>query len=159
MAVSLTKYSRAKWRGLGFRVFDGETVFQLQGGLPRKSDLFGFADLICVRTGELVLLQVTSVHNMRDRLKKIQREKTGAGQWQAPMRDIARDLLSIPSLRIVIDGWEKDARGHYKNRELPVTWDDLDAPRIDFGSGRKKPSLDAEVARLTLDAYLQNPKP
>lgn len=121
MAVNLQQYSRRKWRERGYYVEAGEHVLR-GGGHVRRRDTFGFADLICVKEGSLVFLQVTSWGNVSSRINKIARESHGTGQWARPMVEIAEDLLSIPGVRIVVEGWKQDGAGRpWYDREVEVT--------------------------------------
>ena len=109
----------------------------------RRHDTFGFADLLCVRAmpyleadgkhagswmgGQLVLLQVTSWSNVSARVNKIARESHGKGQHARPMIDIAKMLLSIPGVRIVVEGWKLDkTTNRWESREVEVTPEELD---------------------------------
>ena len=68
--TNLTAKSRAKWRKKGYAVFGTETVTRYAGHVLRH-DLFGFVDLVAVKAGSMVLLQVTSWGNVSARANKI----------------------------------------------------------------------------------------
>lgn len=89
--------------------------------MTHRSDLFGFSDLVAVKEGEpLVFLQVTSSSNVPSRLTKILEETTGSGQWETPLRDIAKAVI-ISGAQIIIEGWAKNKSRRYECRDLPVT--------------------------------------
>lgn len=133
MSTNLLTYSRRKWRDRGYYVEGTESIIRLPGGITRRSDLFGFADLVAVpdpyrdMDPALVLLQVTSRSNMSTRLRKIVEGSTGKGQWETPMADIARAVLRSGN-RVVVEGWDQPkgpgTRWRYKEREL--TLEDLE---------------------------------
>ena len=121
MARNLQGLSRKKWRDRGYAVEAGEHVSRI-GKIVRRHDTFGFADLICVKPGQLVWLQVTSWSNVSARVNKIAREDHGKGQWSRPIRDTAKDLLSIHGIRIVVEGWKQDPNNlRWESREIEVT--------------------------------------
>jgi hypothetical protein len=114
--------SRAKWRKSGHYVETVEHMVHLPGGLPRRSDLFGFVDLLAVpqNVGEpWVFVQVTGWTNVSTRRNKIRDESTGSGQWSMRMRELARRILDRGD-RIVIEGWRKRDR-RYEHKEIELT--------------------------------------
>lgn len=54
----------------GFRPYVTEHNIKNRG-LAYKQDLFGFADLLCLRDGEVLAVQTTTRSNMNARIKKI----------------------------------------------------------------------------------------
>lgn len=123
--ANLLTYSRRKWRAKGFRPPQGyiaaaETIMR-GGGRVRRKDLFGFADLVLVRPGEIVFLQVTSWSNVSARVNKIAREIEGSGQWAVPMASIAKSLMSCLGVRIVVEGWKQDDNLRWIDREVEIT--------------------------------------
>ena len=121
MSRNLQGLSRAKWRKAGYAVEAGEHVSRL-GTIVRRHDTFGFADLIAVKPGELVFLQVTSWSNVSARVNKIANETHGRGKWERPIRDYAKELLSIYGIRIVVEGWKQDKNTlRWSSREVEVT--------------------------------------
>ena len=68
---------------------------------PRRLDLFGFIDLLAMRPGELIGVQVTSTSNISARIHKIE---------QSPYRDW---WVSTGS-RLEVHGWSKKAQGKRK---------------------------------------------
>jgi len=144
MMANLQGHARKKWRAAGYFVEAGEHVSRIgpfggQGayGGVRRHDTFGFADLLCVKPGaeawfdgELVLLQVTSWSNVSARVNKIARESHGLGQHARPMIEIAKMLLSIPGVRIVVEGWKLNkTTNRWESREVEVTPEVLDERR------------------------------
>ena len=149
--ANLQGHARKKWRAGGYFVEAGEHVSRLgyvqqgeHGPRPivRRHDTFGFADLLCVKgayetdfghcriDGELVLLQVTSWSNVSARVNKIARESHGLGQHARPMIEIAKMLLSIPGVRIVVEGWKLNkTTNRWESREVEVTPEVLDERR------------------------------
>lgn len=130
--------SRKRWRDLGYHVENGECVSSYS-----KSDLFGFADLVAVPLEEAdlietvtpagiispladpwIYIQSTSWAKVPTRLRKIQEEEFGKGQWARPIRRLARLILERGDL-IVIEGWRKDKSGRYELRERWLTLEDL----------------------------------
>ena len=124
MAVNLNPYSRAKWRERGYRICKLETVNAFSK-IVRYNDFFGFGDLAAVKEGELVIIQITSRAGIHGRVTKMREETTGDGQWEFPIREAIRLLLSVPGIRIVIDGWYKE-KNRRKCREVEITNELLD---------------------------------
>ncbi len=135
MSTALTAHARKKWRAMGYFVEQGEHITRM-GSIVRRHDTFGFADLLCVKEGSLVLLQVTSWSNVSARVNKIARESHGSGQHARPMAEIANNLLSIydyddahypddwspACVRIVVEGWKLDKKtNRWVSREIEVT--------------------------------------
>ena len=119
MSVNYGPYTRRKWRADGYFVEQAEHISRV-GPRVRRHDTFGFADYICIKPGEIVFLQVTSWGNVSSRINKIARETHGSGQWAEPMVILANTLLSVPGVRIVVEGWQlKDNR--WISREVEVT--------------------------------------
>lgn len=124
--------SRRKWRDRNYFVEKCEYIMRLPGGVTRRSDLFGFADLLCIPTpdaerDEWVYLQVTSRSNISTRLRKIQNQETGKGQWARPISLLARAVLERGD-RVVIEGWDQpNGPGtRWRDKEREVTLEDLD---------------------------------
>lgn len=129
MSSNLMVYSRRKWRRLGYHVEGTETVTRY-GNKVLRHDLFGFVDMIAIKPGRIVLVQVTSWTNVSARANKIAREKTGTGQHRTPMFDLALILLSTPNVEIIVEGWRKSKTTHrWECRELLVTANELNARR------------------------------
>lgn len=78
------------------------------GGMFRRHDLFGIADLMYLADGEAGLVQVTSGSNVSARIKKIaDSEHIG---------DIRK-----AGLRVFVHGWSKRANGRYELREIDLS--------------------------------------
>jgi hypothetical protein len=121
VARNLNGFARKKWRDRGYYVEAGEHVSRI-GKHVRRHDTFGFADLLCVRAGSIVLLQVTSWSNVSARVNKIAREDHGKGQHARPMIEIAKNLMSCAGVRIVVEGWKQDKQTlRWSSREVEVT--------------------------------------
>lgn len=120
-STSLLAHSRRKWRADGYFLEAAEHVKRL-GMIVTRHDLFGFADLVAIKRGEIVFLQVTSWSNVMSRVNKIACEKHGLGKYKRPIREIAKDLLSVPGVRIIVEGWKKSSKtGLWESREVDVT--------------------------------------
>lgn len=119
-------HCRKKWRAMGYFVDSAESIIRLPGGITRRNDLFGFVDAVAVKEGEpLVFLQVTSWANVSARLRKIQREETGSGQWATPLRDLARAVI-VSGAEVIIEGWRKSPKnGRYECKEIRLTLEHL----------------------------------
>lgn len=128
MTTNLLTHSRKHWRGKGYYVEGTESIVRLPGGVTRRSDLFGFADLVAVplerEDDTWVFLQVTSHSNGAARVRKIRKETTGKGQWERPMMDLAEEILERGD-RIVVEGWHQpDGPGtRWVRRPREVTLD------------------------------------
>ena len=112
--------SRKKWRDQGYYVEAGEHVSRI-GKIPRRHDTFGFADLIAVKPGSIVFLQVTSWSNVSARVNKIACEEHGIGQHARPMIEIAKNLMSCCGVRIIVEGWKQHPNLRWESREVEVT--------------------------------------
>ena len=127
MAANYGPHTRKKWRAAGYYVEGSEHISRV-GPRVRRHDLFGFADYVCVKPGEIVLLQVTSWGNVSSRVNKIAREEHGKGQWSTPMIELAKNLMSCCGVRIVVEGWQLK-NNRWVSREVEVTPLLLDARR------------------------------
>lgn len=147
--ADLKAKSRTYWRKRGFHVENGETIMHAPGGIVRRHDIFGFADLIAVpvkatkvewpehvvkQTSPTDLLvrppwiwiQSTSWANVPARRTKIIRELVGQGQWAVPIRRLAAAVLLHHF--VVIEGWRKKKGSRlYERREhwleIPELWE------------------------------------
>lgn len=70
-----------------------------------RQDLFGFADVLALKKGEVLAVQCTSWANVPARVKKIADHENIA---------IVRDA----NIRVVVWGWKKVARGQWDYREV-----------------------------------------
>jgi hypothetical protein len=129
MARNLQGLSRRKWRARGYHVEAAEHVSRI-GKVVRRHDTFGFADLIAIRPGEIIFVQVTSWSNVSARANKIARERHGIGQWSVPILELAKTLLSVAGVRILVEGWRQDPKTlRWEDRELEITPKTLDERR------------------------------
>jgi len=134
MAANFLTYSRRKWRGKGYYVEGTEQISRVPGGLTRRHDLFGFCDLLALpsrRDSQIlvddrtwVFIQVTSWGHVSTRLRKIQNEKHGRGQWEIPISTLARHVLERGD-KILIEGWKLD-KGRWICKERWLTLEDLE---------------------------------
>jgi hypothetical protein len=92
--VSPTVRSLAHLRDQGYHV---EIVEQNKraGIKVWKQDLWGWADLLCVRRGEVLAVQVTSRSNVSSRVKKI---------TDSPLLPLVREA----GIRVLVHGWDAD---------------------------------------------------
>jgi hypothetical protein len=97
-----TQRSTQHLRGLGYLV---EKVEQRVPHTNTTRDLFGIVDLLAIRPGEVLGVQVTSGSNVAARVRKI------------------ADHPNTPAVReagigIVVQGWRKNAAGKWTMREV-----------------------------------------
>ena len=126
MSTNFLGLSRRKWRERGYYVEGTESIIRL-GGMTRRKDLFGFADLVALaEDGSMVLLQVTSWKNVPARVRKILTETTGLGQHTVHISTLAGRLLT-GGARIVVEGWRQpNGPGtRWKSREREITPEEL----------------------------------
>jgi hypothetical protein len=130
LADATKDQSRRSWRALGFLVENSEFFVDIGKGRKIKKDLFGFSDLVAIPGGlkphPLVFIQATSRNHITTRLKKIQTETTGRGQWEVPLAVLARGVL-LSGNRIVIEGWDKH-EGKWRVKQRWLTMEDLTGP-------------------------------
>ena len=127
--ASLTAHSRKKWRAAGYFLEQAEHISRA-GKFTRRHDLFGFTDLVAVKAGSIIFLQVTSWSNVSARCNKIARESHGQGQYATPMAEIAKNLMSNLGVRIVVEGWKLDANNRWVSREIEITPQELDRRKL-----------------------------
>ena len=87
---------------------DGYTPFKTEhwNAFARvRQDLFGFADVLALKKGEIVAIQCTSWANVPSRVKKIA-DHDNVG--------VVRDA----GIRILVWGWKKVGRGLWDYREV-----------------------------------------
>jgi hypothetical protein len=130
VATNLNPYTRRKWRDLGYYVELTESMNRVPGGLVRRSDLFGFADMLAVKldapTEPWIWIQVTSWGNVPARVRKVREETRGSGQWEVPLRDLAAAVLACGD-KILVEGWRQDKKSRrWGCRERWITEEDLD---------------------------------
>lgn len=131
MSTNLLTFHRRKWRP-EYHVEGTESIVRLPGGITRRDDLFGFVDTVLVPLPPYdfdawIFTQVTSRSNISTRLRKIQREMTGKGQWATPMRNLARAILEAGH-RLLIEGWDqpKGPGTRWLDKERWITEEDLE---------------------------------
>ena len=91
--VSPTQRSLAHLRELGYHV---EIVEKWNSFTKQRKDLWGWCDLLCIRKGEILAVQVTA-SAVSTRIKKIQESDT-----VQHVRDAG--------IRIEVHGWRKSAK-------------------------------------------------
>ena len=132
--MSPTQRSLKKMRSDGWLV---AIVEHWNAWVKRRQDLFGFADLLCVRGDVALLVQTTSGDNAAARVSKIS-EIPAARFW-----------LESPSRRIVVHGWAKrGSRGEKKVwqcREVEITADALGLIVALVPQRRQKPVQSLEL--------------
>lgn len=97
-----------------------EVVEHWNHWVHRRQDLFGYADLLCLKDNDTITVQTTSGSNVSARLTKIA-ACPGALVW-----------LQSPTRRIEVHGWrkvgERGKRKTWQCRRVEVTLEDLKAP-------------------------------
>lgn len=100
MALTPTQRSTRHLQAEGYHVELVEQTKRVgqQGALRVwKTDLFGFLDLLCIKRGEVLGVQVTSASNVPARVRKI---------TDSPLLPAVREA----GIRIVVHGWHADGR-------------------------------------------------
>jgi hypothetical protein len=97
-----TARSKAHLETAGYLV---EVVERWNAWARIRQDLWGFADLLAIRRGEVLVVQVTSRDNISKRVSKI------AGSDKAPR-------VREAGIRIVVHGWGKMASGRWELKEV-----------------------------------------
>lgn len=104
--TSTLALSREKLEADGWHVETVEQVIRVPGKTWRK-DLFGFADLLCLRGEDVLLVQATSYSNANARINKIaDHENVG--------------VVRKAGWSIHVHGWRKRA-GKWECREVDVS--------------------------------------
>lgn len=124
LATNLLVFSRRKWRRQGAYVEGTESIVRLPGGITKRRDLHGFADLKVMFPDREIYVQVTSWANVSHRLRKIQKESVGSGQWRVLICALVRLLLGYGA-EVLIEGWRLK-NGRWESRERWVTVEDLE---------------------------------
>ena len=97
--VSPTQRSLAYLREQGYHC---EVVEKFNSFTKQRKDLWGWCDILAIRRGEVLAVQVTA-SAVSDRIKKI----------------MASDTLSLvreAGIRIEVHGWRKNSKGRYVMR-------------------------------------------
>ena len=91
-----TQRSIAHLKELGYRV---DVVERWNPFARIRQDLWGWCDLLCLRKGEVLAVQVTA-SGVSERIKKIMASNTLA-------------LVRDAGVRIEVHGWRKNSKGFY----------------------------------------------
>ena len=73
-----------------------------------RQDLWGWCDILAIRKGEVLAVQVTSSANVSTRIKKIQESET-----IGKVRDAG--------IRVEVHGWSKNSSGRYVCRVVDIS--------------------------------------
>lgn len=103
--MSPTSRSLAHLRQLGYLA---DVVERWIPGANIRRDLFGFGDVLAIRPGEVLLVQVTTGAHLAHRLAKI-----AASPLAAAVR--------ASGIRICVHGWRKAANGRWSLRIVDAT--------------------------------------
>ncbi len=99
-----TQRSLAALRELGYLV---EVVEKWNSFTRTRKDLWGWADLLAIRRGEVLAVQVTS-EGVANRVKKVTDSETIARVREA-------------GVRIEVHGWRKNVKGRYVQRIVDLS--------------------------------------
>jgi hypothetical protein len=99
-----TQRSLAALRELGYLV---EVVEKWNSFTRTRKDLWGWADLLAIRRGEVLAVQVTS-EGVANRVKKVTDSETIARVREA-------------GVRIEVHGWRKNVKGRYVQRVVDLS--------------------------------------
>jgi len=105
MAVSPTQRSLKYLRDLGY------VVAVVEKTIPHtfiKQDLFSIGDLLAIRKGEVLMVQVTSESNVSARVRKI-----GDSEHIAAIRE--------SGMGVHVHGWSRNAKGKYVIRVVDLS--------------------------------------
>lgn len=102
--VSPTQRSLAHLRELGYHV---EIVEKWNSFTKQRKDLWGWADLLAIRKGEVLAVQVTA-SAVSDRIKKIMASDT-------------LPLVRDAGIRIEVHGHRKNSKGKYVMRIVDLS--------------------------------------
>jgi carbonic anhydrase len=99
-----TQRSLAALRELGYLV---EVVEKWNSFTRTRKDLWGWADLLAIRRGEVLAVQVTS-EGVANRVKKVMDSETIAKVREA-------------GVRVEVHGWRKNVKGRYVQRIVDLS--------------------------------------
>jgi len=99
-----TQRSLAALRELGYLV---EVVEKWNSFTRTRKDLWGWADLLAIRRGEVLAVQVTS-EGVANRVKKVTDSET-------------IDRVREAGVRIEVHGWRKNVKGRYVQRVVDLS--------------------------------------
>ena len=97
-----TQRSLKHLRDAGYRA---EVVERFNSFTKRRHDLFGIADIVAIREGEVLLVQTTSGSNVAARVSKIAESE-------------ATPDIRKAGMGIIVHGWRKSARNRWVLREV-----------------------------------------
>ncbi len=97
--VSPTQRSLAYLREQGYHC---EVVEKFNSFTKQRKDLWGWCDILAIRRGEVLAVQVTAA-GVSDRIKKIMASDT-------------LGLVREAGIRIEVHGWRKNSKGRYVQR-------------------------------------------
>ena len=100
---SPTQRSLAFWRAAGYLC---DVVEHWNPHAFVKNDLYGFIDVLCVKGEDIVGVQATSGDHVAHRVTKI--------------TEHANYPLVCAAIRIVVQGWRKNAAGKWVSREVEL---------------------------------------
>ena len=99
-----TQRSLAALRELGYLV---EVVEKWNSFTRTRKDLWGWADLLAIRRGEVLAVQVTS-EGVANRVKKVTESETIGRVREA-------------GVRVEVHGWRKNVKGRYVQRLVDLS--------------------------------------
>ncbi len=99
-----TQRSLAALRELGYLV---EVVEKWNSFTRTRKDLWGWADLLAIRRGEVLAVQVTS-EGVANRVKKVMDSET-------------IDRVREAGVRVEVHGWRKNVKGRYVQRIVDLS--------------------------------------
>jgi len=99
-----TQRSLAALRELGYLV---EVVEKWNSFTRTRKDLWGWADLLAIRRGEVLAVQVTS-EGVANRVKKVMDSET-------------IDRVREAGVRVEVHGWRKNVKGRYVQRVVDLS--------------------------------------
>ena len=99
-----TQRSLAALRKLGYLV---EVVEKWNSFTRTRKDLWGWADLLAIRRGEVLAVQVTS-EGVANRVKKVMDSETIG-------------LVREAGVRVEVHGWRKNVKGRYVQRIVDLS--------------------------------------
>ena len=102
--MSPTQRSLAHLRELGYLC---EVVEKWNAFTKQRKDLWGWCDILAIRRGEVLAVQVTS-SGVAARVKKIEASET-------------LPIVREAGIRIMVHGWTKRADGKYRLREVDLS--------------------------------------
>lgn len=107
--MSPTQLTLRKLKGEGYETIQVVEVWVPFGKFGNRRDLFGCWDILAVKDGETVAVQVTSKSNMSARIKKI-------GDHE-PHTSNLRDA----NWKLLVHGWFKNKSNRWEVKEVDVS--------------------------------------